>query len=62
MNNLLHGQLVRLAAANSETDAEAMGRWSRDSEYLRLLDSDPATPKSAKQRKEEKTGKCRTEK
>ena len=53
MNNLLHGQLVRLAAANSETDAEVMGRWSRDAEYLRLLDSDPATPKSAKQRKEE---------
>jgi RimJ/RimL family protein N-acetyltransferase len=53
MNDLLHGQLVRLAAANSEIDAEAMGRWSRDSEYLRLLDSDPATPKSAKQRKEE---------
>jgi len=53
MNNLLHGQLVRLAAANSETDAETMARWSRDSEYLRLLDSDPATPKSAKQRKEE---------
>ena len=52
MNNLLHGQLVRLAAANSETDAEAMGRWSRDAEYLRLLDSDPASPRSVKQAKE----------
>jgi len=52
MDDLLHGQLVRLAAANSETDAEAMGRWSRDAEYLRLLDSDPASPKSVKQAKE----------
>ena len=52
MKDLFHGQLVRLAAANSETDAEAMGRWSRDAEYLRLLDSDPASPRSAKQAKE----------
>jgi RimJ/RimL family protein N-acetyltransferase len=50
-NHLFHGQLVRLTAADSEADAEAMARWSRDSEYLRLLDSDPAMPESAKQRK-----------
>jgi RimJ/RimL family protein N-acetyltransferase len=48
-NNLLHGQLVRLAAANSETDAESMARWSRNAEYLRMLDSEPAAPKSVKQ-------------
>ena len=52
MNDLLHGQLVRLAAANSETDADSLARWSRDSEYLRLLDSDPATPRSTRQSKE----------
>ena len=48
MDRLLHGKLVRLAAADSEADAEAMVSWSRDSEYLRLLDSDPALPESAK--------------
>jgi RimJ/RimL family protein N-acetyltransferase len=50
-NRLFHGQLVRLAAADSEADAEVMASWSRDSEYLRLLDSDPAMPESAKRRK-----------
>ncbi len=48
-NHLLSGQLVRLAAANSDTDAEPMARWSRNAEYLRMLDSDPAAPQSAKQ-------------
>ncbi len=52
MNNLLHGQLVRLVAADSETDAETMARWSRDSEYLRLLDSEPSLPRSVRQSKE----------
>ena len=51
MDNLLHGQLVRLAAANSETDAETMARWSRNAEYLRMLDSEPAAPQSVKQAK-----------
>jgi len=53
MNGLLRGKLVHLVTANSETDAETMARWSRDSEYQRLLDSDPARPKSAKHAKEE---------
>jgi RimJ/RimL family protein N-acetyltransferase len=53
MNDLLHGQLVRLAAANSETDAELLARWSRDSEYARQLDSDPARPQSVKHAKED---------
>ena len=48
-NNLLHGQLVRLVAANSETDAELMARWSRNAEYLRMLDSERAAPQSVKQ-------------
>lgn len=50
--NLLEGKLVRLTAANAEKDAEVMARWSRDSEYGRLLDTDPATPRTAKQAKE----------
>jgi len=51
-NHLFHGQLVRLVAANSETDAEVMARWSRNSEYHRLLDSDAFIPRSVKQTKE----------
>lgn len=43
---LFQGQLVRLAAADVEKDAETWAKWSRDSEYLRLLDSDPAIPRS----------------
>ena len=50
---LLQSELVRLAAANSETDAEAMAHWSRDSEYARQLDSDPACPQSVKHAKED---------
>jgi RimJ/RimL family protein N-acetyltransferase len=46
---LLRGELVRLAALNLEADAEGFARWSRDSEYLRLLDSMPARPESNRQ-------------
>ncbi|CAG0940453.1 diamine N-acetyltransferase [Anaerolineae bacterium] len=52
MNNILEGKLVRLVAANSEKDAETTARWSRDSEYARLLDSDPARVNSVSQAKE----------
>ena len=50
---LLQGELVRLVAANSETDAELFARWSRDSEYMRLQASEPAQLWSQKQTKEE---------
>lgn len=49
----LTGQLVRLTAVNTETDAAAFARWSRNTEYWRLLDSDPPMPRTAKQRQEE---------
>jgi RimJ/RimL family protein N-acetyltransferase len=42
--NLFEGTLVRLTAADPGKDAEALARWSRDSEYQRLLDGDPAQP------------------
>jgi len=41
---LFQGVLIRLAAVNAETQADAAARWSRDPEYSRLLDSDPARP------------------
>ena len=50
--SLLQGERVRLVAPNSETDAELLARWSRDSEYMRLQSSWPARPWSQKQSKE----------
>jgi RimJ/RimL family protein N-acetyltransferase len=52
VSDLLTGQLVRLAAFNPEVDAEIAARWSRDTEYHRLSDGDPAYPQSAKKAKE----------
>ena len=47
--DLFRGSLVRLAALDAERDAPTLARWSLDSEYLRLLDSDPVRPRTAKQ-------------
>ena len=55
---LFHGELVRLTAANPETDAEVVTGWSRDSEFLRLLDDEAARPwllKSVKKDMEEES-------
>ena len=41
---LLTGRLVRLVAMDPERDADDFSRWSKDSEYSRLLDSEPAAP------------------
>ena len=41
---LFQGDWVRLTAANPETDAEAVARWTRDSELLRLMSSSPPWP------------------
>ena len=48
LTDIFRGQLIRLAAQDPEHDAEAQVRWSYDSEFLRLLDSDPARPRTAK--------------
>lgn len=50
---LFQGELVRLTAAGSDADAETMAGWSRDSEFLRLLDDDPVQPWSVKRVKED---------
>jgi RimJ/RimL family protein N-acetyltransferase len=50
--DLFRGALTRLAAANPDTDAELFTRWDEDTEYSRLLDSDPPrlfTPKTVKE-------------
>lgn len=48
-SKLFHGELVRLAAANADTDTDLWVGWGRDSEFLRLLDSDAANPWSRQQ-------------
>jgi RimJ/RimL family protein N-acetyltransferase len=48
MDNLFRGELVRLAAVDPQPVAEAYNCWSRDSEYWRLMFSDPAYPRSVK--------------
>src|SRR5579859_3247255 len=45
LRSLFTGQLVRMAAKQPE-DAKAFARWSEDPEYLRLLNFDPAMPRS----------------
>ncbi len=49
ITDIFRGQLVRLAAQDPEADSVVVARWSLDSEYLRLLDSDPARPQTAKE-------------
>ena len=41
---LFQGELLRLAALNAETDAELLAGWTQDTEFIRLLDNDPAMP------------------
>jgi RimJ/RimL family protein N-acetyltransferase len=52
---LFHGELVRLVAPDpdNESDMETQARWWRDSEFQRLLDTDPAMLHTAKSMKEE---------
>jgi RimJ/RimL family protein N-acetyltransferase len=46
--SILTGTLVHLAALEPQALAEAINRWDRDSEYRRLLDSEPANQFSVK--------------
>ena len=52
-SQIFRGELVRLAAINPDTDAEALARWSLDSEFDRLLNSEAALPFVAKRVTEE---------
>ena len=51
-NRLFQGQLVRLSAEDPQTLAEAFTRWSRDTEYVRMLDDAPAQAWSVAKRKQ----------
>ena len=48
MRDIYKGELVRLSAMNAEEIGKAFARWSRDSEYRRLLDSGVSSLPSAK--------------
>lgn len=39
--NLFYGEYIRLVSEDPEVMARAFSKWDRDSEYLRLLDTDP---------------------
>ena len=49
---LFQGKLIRLSSEDPQGLAEAFSRWNQNSEYFRLLDSDPAHLWSAKKMKE----------
>jgi RimJ/RimL family protein N-acetyltransferase len=48
MKDLLKGSLVHLAAVDPEEVSKQFSSWDRDSEYKRLLDTDPPRLHSAK--------------
>ncbi len=48
MSDLLRGELVHLTAENPEVLAAGFARWNMDTEWERLLDSDPPKLLSAK--------------
>jgi RimJ/RimL family protein N-acetyltransferase len=52
MKDLFRGELVRLTNEEPEAFAKTSIRWQRDTEYTRLVDSDPAFLYSEKQMKD----------
>lgn len=52
IKNIFIGKKVRLLAMDPEKDGKRMSIWRRDSEYARLLDSDPLRLWSANQMKD----------
>jgi len=52
MENLFEGKLVRLAGIEPEEVSKSFVQWNRDSEYMRLLDTDPPRLHSSKAIKE----------
>ncbi|MBC8335853.1 MAG: GNAT family N-acetyltransferase [Anaerolineales bacterium] len=52
IKNIFIGEKVRLLAMNPEIDGKLMSEWRRDTEYARLLDSDPVRLWSGNQMKD----------
>lgn len=53
MKDLFRGELVRFTAEDPETAARYEVRWQRDTEFIRLADSDPVLLSSEKKIKED---------
>ncbi len=53
MNNLFTGKLTRLVAQDVDKMGAVIARWSRDSEFYQLFDSDPTRPRNAKRAQEQ---------
>ena len=59
MNEILKGKFVRLSAFDPEEMSKAFPRWSRNSEYVRLLNASARpmqSPKAAAKWMEEEVG------
>jgi RimJ/RimL family protein N-acetyltransferase len=52
MKDLFRGELVRFTSEEPEARAKAEVRWQRDSEFIRLADSDPSQLSSEKKIRE----------
>src|ERR671913_1452198 len=52
MKDLFRGELVRLTSEDLDAVAKSEVRWQRDSEYIRLADSDPIRLNSEKRIRE----------
>jgi RimJ/RimL family protein N-acetyltransferase len=53
MKDIFRGELVRFTAEDPEMSARYEARWQRDSEFIRLADSDPVSLSSEKKIKED---------
>src|SRR5690348_8041920 len=51
-NSLLTGKLTRLIAADPETRGELMAKWSKDSEFSQLFNTDLVQPRGVKDAQE----------
>ena len=52
MEDIFQGKLVRLAGIDPDEVSKSFAQWNRDSEYMRLLDTDPPRLHSSKAIKE----------
>lgn len=52
MKDLFRGEFIRFTSEEPETHARAEVRWQRDTEFVRLVDSDPSQLSSEKKIKE----------
>lgn len=52
MNNLFTGKLTRLVAADPDKAGEQYTKWSRDSEFMQLFDTDPPMIRDVKKTQE----------